>query len=121
VDDGHAEVDKEIRERVASTITDLIREMRIRPREWEWSYNAFKELPDDVRVKMATAPNPVLMIDAFRGYANEAGLDQLKQEIAGNTKIQEWLSLGLGELAAWEKRLTENPKFDPDTADEEEP
>lgn len=119
VDDGHAEIDKEIRERVADVITDIIREMRIRPREWEWSYNAFTELPEDVRHKMATAQSPVTMIDAFRGYANDGGLDQLKGEIAGNAKISDWVALGLGELAAWEKRLAEDPKFKPYGEEEE--
>jgi hypothetical protein len=106
-------VEQEIRERIGDVIADIVREMQIRPREWEWSYNAFDDLPDEVRVKVAAAEDPVTMIDAFRGWTDDEALDKLKQEIAGNQTIKDWLARGLAQLKRWEQKAKEDPDFTP--------
>lgn len=112
---------QEILLRVGGVLEILSREIELRPGEYLWNYEGvWQSAPEDIRERIAAAPDPVAMIDAFGipGITPEL-LADLKAKVAANPKIIAWLQVGLDELKEWTAEKAKDPGFDP-FADEEE-
>lgn len=93
--------------------------MDLRPRDFKWTFIAWDHLPEVIREKLAKAPDPVAMFNAFDGYVNPEGLKALKEKIAAEVKLTAWFARGLKEIGEWQAKLDADPNFDPSQEGEE--
>ena len=114
-------IEQEILFRVSGVLEILSREIELRPNEYLWNYEGiWQSLPEDLREKIAAAPDPVAMIDVFGiPNINPELLADMKAKIAANPKIVAWLKIGLDELKEWTAEKAADPTFDPFEEEEE--
>ena len=107
---------------VAGAIAMIQHEIGLRTRNYEWNYELWDNLPEDVLEKVCTAPDCITMFDAFRVEGiNVAMLDEIKTKYSNDAKAVAWLKRGYGELVEWKKRFDLDPSFDPGAEEPEEP
>lgn len=113
-------LEQEVALRVSGVLEILSREVELRPNEYLWNYEGvWQSLPEELREKIAAAPDPAAMIDVFRIPAiNPELLNELKKKVSENPRIVAWLKVGLDELRDWTAEKQKDASFDP--MDEEE-
>ena len=116
-------IEQEILLRVSGILEILSREIELRPGEYLWNYEGvWQSAPEELREKIAAAPDPIAMIDAFGiPGINPELLAGLKAKIVANPKIVAWLKVGLDELKEWTAEKQTDPSFDPFDEEEETP
>ncbi len=112
-------IEEEISQRCGQVLVVMSREMDLRPRDFKWTFIAWDHLPEVIREKLAKAPDPVAMFNAFDGYVNPEGLKALKEKIAAEVKLTAWFARGLKEIGEWQAKLDADPNFDPSQEGEE--
>lgn len=112
-------LEEEFAQRCGHVLTLFSRELTLRTREWEWSYEAWGQLPEAVLDKVTAAADPVVMVDAFAGIFPPEALEALKKRF-DDPKARAWAERGLRQLREWSAKLAADPEFDPLDEDEEE-
>jgi hypothetical protein len=113
-------VEEEIAQRCGHVMSLFSRELAVRAREWEWTYECWGQLPEAVLEKVFAAPDPAAMADAFVGVFPPEVIVELKKRLE-EPKARAWTERGLKELKGWHAKSLENPEFDPTDDSEEEP
>lgn len=111
-------VEEDIAQRCGHVMTVFDRELALRVRSWEWSYEFWGQLPETILEKIFAAPDPPAMMNAFDGIFAPEPIAAMKQRLE-EPKARAWADRGLKELKAWNAKSLEDPEFDP-TDDEEE-
>lgn len=111
-------VEQDIAQRCGHVMTLFDRELALRVREWEWSYEWWGQLPETILEKAAVAADPAAMVDAFSGIFAPEAIDGLKKRLE-EPKARAWAERGLRQLKEWHAKALVDPGFDP-LDDEEE-
>ena len=103
---------------VAGAVAMIEHEAGLRQRNFEWHYELWDGLPEDVLDAVCTSTDCVTMFDAFKVEGlNAQMLDELKARISADPKAVAWLKRGHDELVAWKKKFDADPSFDPGADD----
>lgn len=105
----------------AGAIAMIEHELELRPRNYEWTFQLWDQLPEELLDRVFAAPGPIEIFDAFRVEGIDAkGLDEIKAKVAANPKMVAWLKRGYDDLIEWKKKLDADPSFEPGDEDEED-
>lgn len=97
-------------------------ELTLRQRNYEWNYELWDNLPEDLLDRVCTSADCVSMLDVFKVEGLDvAAVDLMKAKIAADPKMLAWLKRGHDELALWKKKVDADPTFDPGAEEPEEP
>ena len=113
-------VEEERQVRCANVMVILERELMFRPKEFQWNFAAWQNLPEDALERFATAADLPAAIGTFDGILNAEGLAKMKGLITADDRVKAWVSRGFKELQGWWQEALKNPDFDPANEDEEE-
>jgi len=104
----------------AGAVAMIQDEVQIRPRQYVWNYELWKNLPEELLDAVLASTDPIAMFDAFKVEGFDlAKLELVKQGIAANAKMVAWLKRGWDELQDWKRRLADDPTFDPADLEDE--
>jgi hypothetical protein len=108
-------VEQEITLRVAGVLEMLEREMELRPNEYHWTYEGcWNSLPESILEKICAANDAASMINAFAlPTINPEKLATIKKKIMENSRLAQWVGIGLAELKEWWAAKLQDAKFDP--------
>lgn len=108
-------------ELAAGSVAMIEHELTLRQRNYEWNYELWDNLPEDLLDRVCMAADCVSMLDVFKVEGLDvAAVDTMKAKVAADPKMLAWLKRGHDELALWKKKADADPTFDPG-AEEEEP
>jgi hypothetical protein len=108
-------------ELAAGSIAMIEHELTLRQRNYEWNYELWDNLPEDLLDRVCMAPDCILMLDVFKVEGLDvAAVDAMKAKIAADPKALAWLKRGHDELALWKTKADADPTFDPGAEEEPE-
>lgn len=114
-------LDEEVKMRAAAVVAVLERELALRPRAWQWTFAAWENLPESILEKLTPdGVSPDAVLAAFEGMVNPGGLEQLRQKVTAEPKMQAWMARGIAELNEWGKKAQADPNFNPGEDGEDE-
>lgn len=113
-------VDEERVVRCANVMVVLERELMFRPKEFQWNFIAWQNLPEELLEKVATAADLPIALAAFEGILNPDGIAKMRTMVTADDRVKAWVSRGFKELQGWWQESLKNPNFDPADDGEEE-
>ena len=96
-------------------------ELSLRQRNYEWNYELWDNLPEDLLDRVCTSADLVSMLDVFKVEGIDVkGIEEIKAKISVEPKMLAWLKRGHDELLEWKKKFDADPSFDPGAEEPEE-
>lgn len=105
--------DQELQLRCASVLTMLDRESTFRAKVFDWSYEAWKQLPEDMLEELAASSELSAGLSVFDKVVPSPALDGLKKRFLSDEKAKAWANRGFQEIKDWIAKAKLDPNFDP--------